>query len=79
MLAPAKVRNANVLTVRNFATVIFIVSAAPVTSDNATKIIAGGPVGMSIRENHSMGSASSILVLDAIAQMKGILILGFVS
>lgn len=79
MLAQDRIRVVGQPTVKNFATVIFIVSAAPVTSDNATKIMAGGPVGMSIMENHSMGSAFSILVLDAIAQMRGILILGLVS
>jgi hypothetical protein len=55
--------------------VIFILSAAPVTSVNATRIIAGGPVGISIMLNHSIGSALSSLVFDAMAQMSGMLIL----
>lgn len=58
------------------ATVIFMVSVAPVTSDSATRIMAGGPVGINIIENHSMGSASSILVLEAMAHIKGMLISG---
>lgn len=59
--------------------VIFIDSAAPVTSVNATNIIAGGPVGISIILNHSMGSPFRICVLLATAQIRGILILPSVS
>jgi len=50
-------------------------SGAPVTSVNATRIIAGGPVGISIIANQSIGSASRRLVLVASAQIKGMLIL----
>lgn len=70
---------AMLLTVRNFATVIFMDSAAPVTSHKATRIMAGGPVGISIMENQSIGSASNELVLDASAHMRGMLMLTFIS
>jgi hypothetical protein len=56
-----------------------MLSAAPVTSVSATRIIAGGPVGMSIMLNQSMGSALRSFVRDAMAQMRGMLILFGVS
>jgi hypothetical protein len=61
--------------VRNLAMVIFIDSGAPVTSVRAAKIIAGGPVGINIMANQSIGSASRSLVFEAMAQIKGMLIL----
>jgi hypothetical protein len=61
--------------VKNFAIVIFIDSGAPVTSVSATRIMAGGPVGISIIANQSIGSASRKLVFEASAQIKGMLIL----
>ena len=62
-------------TVKNFATVIFIDSGAFAISVNATRIIAGGPVGINIIENQSIGSASISLVFDTSAQIRGMLIL----
>jgi hypothetical protein len=69
----------SLLTVKNLAIVIFMLSGAPVTSVRATKIMAGGPVGINIIENHSIGSLSRIRVFVAIAQMSGMLILVTIS
>ena len=45
---------------------IFSFSGLPFTSDSGTRIIAGGPVGISIIVNHSIGSALRKPVLVAI-------------
>lgn len=52
-------------TVRNFAMAIFSFSGLPVTSDNATNIMAGGPVGINIMANQSIGSSARSFVLVA--------------
>lgn len=67
------------LTVKNFAMDIFSCSLDPLTSARAVNLMAGGPVGMSIRQNHSMGSSPNKLVFAARAHMTGILILDGVS
>ena len=63
------------LTVRNLAMDIFSCSLDPLTSASAVSLMAGGPVGMSMRQNHSIGSLPRTDVLEASAQMTGILIL----
>lgn len=50
------------LTVRTLATAIFSGSGAPLISINALSIMAGGPTGISIIPNQSMGSLPSRLV-----------------
>jgi hypothetical protein len=67
------------LTVKNFAIANFSCSGAPTTSVKATRIIAGGPTGMSIMENQSIGSEFRRPVLVASAYITGILILQWVS
>jgi len=44
-------------------------------SASAESFVAGGPVGRSISTNHSAGSSSSHAVLEAIRNMKLMLIL----
>lgn len=51
-------------------------SLSPATSANAMIPRAGGPVGIIIMLNQRMGSESRMLVLDAMAHIMGILILG---
>lgn len=46
---------------------IFSDSLLPLTSARAVNFMAGGPVGMSMRQNQSMGSWESQLVLAATA------------
>jgi hypothetical protein len=58
---------------------IFSISGLPFTSDNATSIIAGGPVGISIMANQSIGSWLRSPVFVAIKYITGMLILLVVS
>lgn len=58
---------------------IFSKSGLPLTSDSATRIIAGGPVGINIIANQSIGSASRIPVFVARAYMIAMEILRHVS
>ena len=52
--------------VRNFAMLNFSLSGLPLTSASAVSFMAGGPVGISISANQSIGSSKSQLVRDAI-------------
>lgn len=63
------------LTVRNLAIAIFSCSLEPLTSASAVSLMAGGPVGISIMQNQSIGSEPRKFVLDATIQMSGMLIL----
>jgi len=54
-------------TVKNLAMAIFSASLLPLTSARAVSFMAGGPVGMSMRQNQSMGSWGSQFVLAATA------------
>ena len=54
---------------------IFSPSSLPLTSARAVRFRAGGPVGMSIMVNHSMGSAESHVVRAANRYMNEIEIL----
>jgi hypothetical protein len=45
---------------------IFSCSSDPLTSARAMSFVAGGPVGMSMRTNHNVGSSSSRFVLEAV-------------
>jgi hypothetical protein len=62
-------------TVKNLAILIFSVSAAPDTSASAISFSAGGPTGINIIANHSMGSSESRDVLLASAHTMGMLML----
>lgn len=53
------------LTHKNLAIDIFSPSLLPLTSARAVSFMAGGPVGISIMVNHSIGSTESQLVLAA--------------
>ncbi len=54
-------------TVKNLAIAIFSPSLLPFTSAREINFMAGGPVGMSMRQNQSMGSLESQFVLAATA------------
>lgn len=69
---PARESQPEQLTVKNFAMLIFSWSDAPLTSASAVSFSAGGPVGISIMENHKIGSSERRFVLVANAHMMGI-------
>ena len=60
---------------RNLAIDIFSCSFEPLTSAKAVNLMAGGPVGMSIKQNHSIGSSPRSFVFVARVQMRGMLML----
>lgn len=51
---------------------IFSFADEPLVSASAVNFSAGGPVGMSIMQNHKMGSSESVLVLVARTQIREI-------
>src|SRR5690348_3501097 len=60
------------MIVNNFATAILIRSSFPDTSAIGTKLMAGGPSGISIMLNHNTPSASKKFVFLASAYITGI-------